>query len=382
MKKFRVLHVLNNLDHGGAETYVLRLVRRLRRDRFESYLAYTCGGGLSDRFRRLQIGMLRMSETRLGFRRPFANLVAAWRAYRFVRRQRIGLIHAHLFEPYVWIAVVAAISGVPLFRTVVSNRRDAPPWNRPLERVFARITACLIVFTQVGRKELINLLRVPDRKIRVVPNGVDCDVMERIQEKDRESLRDELQIGSKRIVGTVGRLHPVKNHSMLLRAAAQVLRNADDVIFVIDGEGPLRSSLQAQAVHLGIADRTRFTGWSRDVHLLLSIFDVFALTSITEGAPTVLLEAMAFGVPVVATSVGGVPEILDHGCAGTLVAGEDEDGLVTAILGYLRDPVEADRMGQLGRKRCRRHYDSASMARQIEELYAMHRSDRRIHNEI
>jgi glycosyltransferase involved in cell wall biosynthesis len=382
MTRMRVLHVLNNLDHGGAETYVLRLVRRLHRDRFESYLAYTCGGGLSDRFRRLQIGMLKMSETRLGFRRPFANLLAAWRAYLFVRRQRIDLIHAHLFEPYAWVAVVAAISGVPLYRTVVSNRRDAPLWSRPLERILARITACLIVFTQAGRRELMCLFRVPDRKIRVVPNGVDCDAMERIRARDREALREELHIGKRRVVGTVGRLHPAKNHSMLLRAAARVLRNADDVTFVIDGEGPLRSSLQAQAALLGIADRTLFTGWSRDVHLLLSLFDVFALTSITEGAPTVLLEAMALRVPVVATSVGGVPEILDHGVVGAMVAPEDEDGLVAAILGYLRDPVEARRMGDLGRLRCRRHYGSVAMARQIEGLYAMCRSNRRIHDGI
>jgi glycosyltransferase involved in cell wall biosynthesis len=235
--------------------------------------------------------------------------------------------------------------------------------------VFAKATTRLIAFTNVSRTELVDHLRICSRKVIVIPNGVEFSVLEGISHETKALLKQQVSPQGEKIVGNVGRLHPHKNQALFLRAAASVLSGNRYVKFVIDGDGPLRSPLQTLAQELNLSDHLIFTGWSPDVYALMSTLDIFVLSSVTECAPTVVLEAMGLGVPVIATAVGGVPDIIDHGRTGLLVPSGDDRCLAEAILHLLRHPEEARRIGENGREWCRQHCDFTKIARKVEEVY-------------
>ena len=367
-KKVKVLHVLNNLDRGGAENYVLKLIRNLDDSRFENYLAYTRGGPLLGRAQELPIELFKMSDRVLNFRNIPSNLIAMYRLFAFVRRREIDVIHVHLFEAYFWVFFVAFLARISLVRTVVGTRKDVHPWSAPIERLFSRSTARLVALTQFSFEELRGFGIEAD-KIEVIPNGVECSVLDAVSRCGKNHLKRELGIGDEKVIGSVGRLHWHKNHEMFLKAGALVCADRRELKFVIDGDGPLRQPLETLICELEIADRVLLNGWSEDVHALMAIFDIFVLSSVTEGAPTVILEAMALGVPVIATAVGGVPDIIEHGQTGLLVQSEDTEELAAELLKLINCPEEAQKLADAGRERCRNGFDFVVISRRIEEIY-------------
>ncbi|MCH2665647.1 glycosyltransferase [bacterium] len=362
MRRMRVLQVLNNLDYGGAERYVQNLTDALDRQLAKSYLAYTVEGPMFEQMGQ-HVTLCKMSDHVLDFRHPVSSLLAMWRLWMFVRRNRIDLIHAHMFEVYFWVVLVGLVAGVPVVRTVHSVRSDYQPWAKPLEVLLARLASRTIVLTRSSRREILGF-GVPGRRIAVIPNGITFP---------ENRFQGRVGVGNKTndrfVVGTVGRLAAHKNQAMLVRAAQQVVRDDPRVRFVIVGDGPLRSRLQQQAVDIGVSDYVTFAGWSDDVYAALTGFDLFVLTSSTECAPTVLIEAAAMGLPVVATAVGGIPEMVVHGKTGRLVKADDDGALAAEILALSQDPSSVIQMGRSGRERSSSIYVFPSIAKQIERVY-------------
>jgi glycosyltransferase involved in cell wall biosynthesis len=365
----RVLHVLNNLDRGGAEIYTLRLAGQFLAQGHENYLAYTREGSLLECLEAVTDRACSIGSRALDFRSLWSNLAAVCRLVRLIRIVRPDVLHAHVFEAYVWACFAGMFTGVPLIRTVVATRRDAQAWSPPVERILARWTSRFVAFTGESREELASF-GIDAHRIAVIPNGVDFGTLELVGGDRTRAARQELGAESREtIVGTVGRLHWHKNQEMFLRSAALVAGRTDDVRFVIDGEGPLRDRLVSVAEELGIADRVVFTGWSSDVYALISAFDVFVLSSVSEGTPNVVLEAMGLGVPVVATAVGGVPRALDHGHAGILVPSNDPEQMANEILILLADRARLRELGTAGMLHCRSTYDFSQISMQVSDLY-------------
>jgi glycosyltransferase involved in cell wall biosynthesis len=205
-------------------------------------------------------------------------------------------------------------------------------------------------------------------RICVIRNGIDTN---RFNPAARAAARQQLAIASDDVViGTVGRLVPVKDQSMLLRAAAELKRRTRRFRLLLAGDGPLRDALQEQAHALGIQNEVSFLGERRDVEVVLAACDVFVLSSLSEGLSNTILEAMSTGLPVVATRVGGADELVDDGRTGVLVPPAQPDALATALASLIDDPAARRTMGAAGRLKAEREFSIARMAADYEALYA------------
>ena len=210
----------------------------------------------------------------------------------------------------------------------------------------------------------------PRAELLAVPNGIRVETFANANEERRAALRNVLGLApGTRIIGTVGRLNPVKDQATLLQAFARVHAEAADTALVLVGDGALRASLEAQAATCGAGDAVRFLGDRGDVRQLLQGFDVFALSSRSEGYSMALLEACASGLPIVATDVGGNREIVADDRNGVLVPAADAQALAAALLGLLRDPARAQRLGAAGRDWALRDASVQAMAARYDALY-------------
>jgi glycosyltransferase involved in cell wall biosynthesis len=210
----------------------------------------------------------------------------------------------------------------------------------------------------------------PRRALLAVPNGIRIDAFAPAGDERRAALRCVLGLApDTRIVGTVGRLNPVKDQRSLLQAFARVHADARDTALVLVGDGALRAALEAEAAALGIAEAVRFLGDRGDVRQLLQGFDLFALSSLSEGYSMALLEACASGLPIVATDVGGNREIVADGGNGLLVPAARPEALADALAALLRDPVRAAAMGRAGRDWALREASIDTMAARYDTLY-------------
>jgi glycosyltransferase involved in cell wall biosynthesis len=196
---------------------------------------------------------------------------------------------------------------------------------------------------------------VPAERITLIPNGVSLDLFEK--RGDGRLLREELGLPPESaVVAVIGRLSAEKGQALLLGAARQLVRDFPEVRFLLVGDGPLRGRLEQLTEELGLASRVLFTGTRDDVHRIFSLSDCLVIPSLREGLPMVLLEAMASQTPVVATTVGDIPSVVEHGVSGLLVAPSDVPSLAEAIRTILRDPARARTLAEAGRARVSESY--------------------------
>src|SRR5262249_49773077 len=210
---------------------------------------------------------------------------------------------------------------------------------------------------------------IPPGRIEVIPNGVPLDA--KTPAAALSVLRESLDIDQHhRVVGTVGSLYPVKGHKYLIDAMPSVLGRFPDTVFVIVGQGGLRDELEAHAVRLGLASHLRFLGHREDIQNILSICDIFVLPSLSEGMPLALLEAMAAGLPAVATGVGGVVEVLDDRQTGLVIPPRASDALADKVITLLSDPPLAKELGEAAQHLVAGRFSLDGMVRAYESVYS------------
>jgi glycosyltransferase involved in cell wall biosynthesis len=227
----------------------------------------------------------------------------------------------------------------------------------------------LVTVSEANKRFLTEQVGIPSKRIEVIPNGVPVDVS--APAATLSALRDSLNIEPHhKVVGAVGSLYPIKGHRYLIDAMPAVLSRFPQTVCVIVGQGGLREELEALASRLGIAQHLRLLGHREDVHDLLSICDMFVLPSLSEGMPLALLEAMAAGLPAVATRVGGVTEVVDDGKTGLLVPAEDSGALAASIVNLLDNPLLAKELGEAARHVAASRFSLAGMVRAYEGIYS------------
>ncbi len=305
-------------------------------------------------------------------RQPGVDLKMACRLGARLRRDGVELVHAHQYTPWFYASLGAA-AGVGRPRVLFTEHgRHYPDVRRPKRVLFNRLldplTDGMVAVSGFVGDCLRDNEGLAERRIRVLYNGIDPDRFG--GEVARDALRREQGLGpDDPVVGLAARFAPVKDHATLLDAFRVVLDVREDAKLVLCGDGPLRGDLEAQAGRLGIADAVRFLGVRRDVPALLGTWDVFVLSSLSEGTSVTLLEAMATGLPAVATAVGGNPEIVVEGETGLLAPRGDSAALGKALLEVLADPVRARSLGDAGRARVHERFTFDGMVAGYDSLY-------------
>lgn len=365
----RVVFWAGSFERAGTQQFLLELLRRIDRGRFEPIVFSTKPEGelLPD------IESLGVPVHAFGkWRGPLAptTLRDASRAVRFLRSERIQILSCMLGITTIFGPFVGRMAGVPV---VVNNQRNLTYWfsGGVREKVYRYVNRHLVdavlVNGDTARRELIDRFATPDEKIIEIGAGI--DTIRFAGADPDEELSRRLGLSGRRVVGIVGKLSPVKNHRLFLDAAAAIAAVRDDVEFLIVGDGSLRAELEDRAAAPGLEGRVHFVGAREDVPSILKLLDVFVLSSRSEGMPNAVMEAMAAGLPVVATGVGGVPEIVDDGVTGILVADGDVRRLTDSVLGLLSDPARAELMGSAGGELARERYDVRAAVRRVESAF-------------
>lgn len=360
-RPIRLLLAVDSLDVGGAERHVVDLALALRRARYEVTVACSAAGALSEPLEEAGI-RVRPLLGRLVKRR--VSVSYARRLRGLMREGLFDLVHAHVYASEAAAALATLGTGVPLVVTEHTEVLWQARRARLVNRWFCRRAKHVIAVSNVIRKRLIERDNVPTGHIAVIPNAVPSVLDER---PGVSPLPDEWREGP--LVGVVARLQPEKGVANFLKAAARVIPCVPETQFIVAGDGPLREELETLVRRLGLERNIHFLGFRSDARSLTGLLDVLAVSSLTEGAPLVVLEAMGAGVPVVASAVGGIPDQVRHGREGLLVPPGDPAALGDALLELLQDPNLVRRMGEAGRRRAAIEFGHATMVGRIEEVY-------------
>lgn len=349
---------LRSFDAGGTERQMAALIERIDQSRFEVHVA--CLRREGPWLAGVERAVSRVDEFRVvSFGSPSA-LAQAVRFARWCRQHRIAVLHTCDLPANIFALPAGALAGVPLR---IGSRRGiaAPDGNARMLRLqaLAYRFAHRVVANSRAAADAVARDSVPQARIRVVPNGIDIGAYARATRRT-----------PRRVITTVANLRPIKGHDALLQAAVAVLSARPDAVFQLAGEGPLRPALEARARSLGIERQIRFLGQCGDVAGVLRDSDVFVLPSLMEAFPNALMEAMAAGLPVVATEVGGIPELIEHDRNGLLVPPGRPDALAGALLALIDDPARADRLAAAARTTVEQRYSFDQMVREFESLYS------------
>ncbi len=299
------------------------------------------------------------------------RLIPTYKQIRLIRREQVDVIYANGLYSFLACVLAAKISRVPIIwwdHTPTQHLARIVRRMGILVRILLALADSIVLVTEKSCEPLIKLAPASAGKIRVIHNGIAienyCERLEKV-----ESLRNVLGLDKRNpVVGTVGRLAPEKGQRFFLQAAVEVRRTVPGTKFLIVGEGPLRVQLEGLAAQLGLSDDVVFMGFREDVVDLLRVMDVFALPSLDEGFSIALLEAMATGLPIVASSVGGTSETIVDGDNGLVVPAGDSHALAHAIQSLLCDEPRRRRLGAHARASVETNHTSAKMWQSMVEL--------------
>lgn len=364
----RVAYVIDHLRVGGAQRHLLEVVRGLDRDRYalEMWSAAADPGDLAAVFERegVPVRSFGISGTMLSPR----TLSAVRRVARDFQARGVHVVHGYLFEGNFLAALVGKLARTPV--TLVS-KRSLDRYGRADRRLAAwlsnRLADRVTVNAAAVRAIVVEHERCAPERIVMIPNGVALPASTAATGAAPATADDPR--GSGPLVGMVGRLSWKKGYEFALEAAAQLRDRVPGLRFDIVGDGELRGDLEARAARLGLDGTVRFLGQRRDVPDLMRTFDCFVLSSVIEGMPNALLEAMALGRPVVTTSAGGSAEVVVDGESGLVVPPGDAAAIAGAVERVLADRAFAERLAAAGERRVRESFSLDAMLRAFDQLY-------------
>ena len=369
MEKLRIMEMIDKPSLGGGQTALLLIAENLDRSRFEVFVSSGGDGPLAEEARKKGIVYVPVS---LGKRLSLSPLVEI---AGVLKEKKIDILHTH--------------GGIAGFYGRSAARRARTPavvhtlhgihyihYRNPflrrlyvlLERRYSRSTDRLILVCQSDLRQARTHRLAPEEKMTVILNGTDF----RPELEANDIARRRIELGwlpDWPVIGTVARLHRQKGVVNLLRAAPKILNAFPEVRVAVVGEGPQSGSLRREAQRLGLDGHLLFLGERKDAASFMALFDMFVLPSLWEGLPFVLVEAAAWGKPIVATAVDGVTEILEDGKTGLLVPPGDPTALADAVSRLLRDKEEARRLGETARTLVPPRFPLRRMIDQTQNLY-------------
>ena len=370
MQRPLVVHLTYSLDVGGLETLLVDCINRMPAERYRH--AVVCLTRYTDFAQRITQPGVELYA--LG-KPPGLGLGTHIKFWKLMRKLRPAILHTYNLSALEY-AFSGTLAGIPV-RIHAEHGRDASdphglnPKHNFLRRRMAPFVDRFIPVSEDLHRWLAGTVGIAPAKTLFIKNGVDTDKFAAARAATGADAppwaADDI------VIGTVARIQDVKNHQDLVTAFARLREQMPEqrarLRLSIVGDGPLMAAVREQVAGLGLNEVVWLPGARADVASLLHGFSLFVLPSLAEGTPVSMLEAMACGLPVVASRVGGIPEVLTDGCEGTMVAPRDIDALVAALASYVRDPVLRQRHGDAARARVEQSFSMRAMLDEYGKLY-------------
>lgn len=376
MKPVRILHVIRPAE-GGMKGHLLALAAGLQRLGYDIEVA--CPGDSSLALEVRALGLAAHHINLVGPLNPVWDYRCGVQLYHIMRQGNYDIIHFHGAKAGLVGRIAAVSARCP--RTVLTAHNfiiyDEVQLAKKIlfkygERLLSRVTTRIITVSEALRADLIDNYQIKAEQITSVYNGIDTARFS--EQRDYAGIKAKWGIGqAKNVIGTVARMAPQKGLHYLLEAMALIKKSnpqrGGETACVIAGDGPLRAELAEQAKELGIEDEVRFPGFVQDVPGFLACLDIFVIPSVAEGLSITTIEAMAAGLPVVASRVGGLPELVSEGVTGCLVEPRNASALAEAILQMIGEPEKARMMGNNGRVLACRSFSNDAMISNTCKVY-------------
>jgi len=357
-----VLLLSTSSGPGGAERVISSLAASLDPARYRAVVCLFRTGWIKERSENLGI------PTHVIPTQGMTDWRWACRFRNLLKDEQVDLIHAHEFDANVQGAAVAAYLGIPLVATVHGKHYFWEKLRRRLAYRWVSRHATMVSVSEDLKRFIVQNVGIDSTRITVIYNGVDVPLAQ--DPANIETCRREMNLPEiDRVIGVVGNLYPVKGHKYLIDAIPAVLEKYPNTSFVFAGRGQLESDLKQQVNRLGLDKRVHFLGLRQDIPRILALLDVFVLPSLSEGLSMAILEAMMAGKPVIATRVGGNPEIVLDGETGFLVPSKDSHALAERLITLLTDRHLAAQLGANGQRRAEGQFSLQTMVNAYQSLY-------------
>jgi len=373
----RVLRVFSRLNIGGPSLHVIHLSSGLVDYGFETRLLVgktdEHEGDFLDLAQARGVDLTVLPELGRAVR-PLNDLRALFRLYRLMRSEQPAIVHTHTAKAGALGRIAALMARVPVVvhtyhGHVLSGYFHplASLFLRGIERALGYTTDALLTVSESVKEDLVRLGVAPPDRVRVVPLGLDLQAL--ADPLPRGTLKKEANwAAGSRVIGIVGRLVPIKDLDTFIDAASILASTMDDVRFAVVGDGEERARLERRAASM-LGDRIHFFGWRKDTHAVFGDLDLVVNTSLNEGTPVALIEALAAGRPVVASAVGGTPDLLDGGRFGSLVPARSAKETARAIQAALESPQTSRRMAAEGQAAVLTRYSVSRLLGDVAALY-------------
>ena len=380
--KIKIVRIIARLNVGGPAIHTILLTSELNDDRFESVLisgSVDAGEREMDYLaeeKGVKPVIIPELARKVNLRK---DLTAFFKILRMIRREKPDIVHTHTAKAGALGRTAAVLAGVPvrihtfhghIFENYFSSYSAAVFIF--IERFLAFFSENIVVVSEAQKEEIVKKYKIAgEKKVKVVPLGLELEGLSAIGSR-RGKTRDELGIGNDCIlIGIIGRLVPVKNHRMFLDACKKLfdLAGGLDIKCIVIGDGEEREGLERYAKELGIREKVIFSGWKKEMADVYADLDIVALTSLNEGTPVALIEALASGRPVVSTDVGGVKDVVEDGINGYLVASGDAAGFAKRCYELAKDPEKRRSLGGNGRRKVLKKYSKERLVTDMRGLY-------------
>lgn len=366
--RYNVLHLCSSLGMYGAENVLLSLSKEMQNSRFKPII------GVFENFQNPHTELAAEAE-----RNGIQSVIFPCRGRfdtrtivlvrNYIYEHKVEILHSHGYKSNVYSLLSTLLTRTRRVTTChnwTNTTRELKTYSL-IDKYLLRHFDCIITVSDELNAELVKR-GVSGDKIITINNGVSVEKFKR--NDNRDDLKREFGVPAHcKVVGTVGRLSPEKGLAFFIRAAGALLKEFPETAFLIVGDGPMKDSLTKLSLSMGIEKNVIFTGLRNDVERIYPIMDIFVLSSLNEGLPMVLLEAMAAQRPVISTSVGAISNVVAHGETGLLIQNSDAQALGQAIGFLMKNEDEAGRLAGNGYKRVVRDYSSKNMANQYLSIY-------------
>jgi glycosyltransferase involved in cell wall biosynthesis len=363
--KIKVLHVTYDMHIGGTEQVIVNLIKGSDQEQFEmSILCIESPlGSFAEGLLEAGINITSLS------RAPGFDASLVKQICKHIKQHNIDIVHCHQYTPYVYGVLGALFTQAKVIFTEHGRfYPDTSSWKRKLVNpILNRFTSQVTAISQATKQALVTYENFPEKDIDLVYNGI---LGLEPSQDDSQNIAKHLKLNSRELcLGTIARLDPIKNHTMMLKAFKQVLDTGIKVKLMIVGDGDERQNLTDLIEQLALTQHVILTGYEPKPQNHLALMDIYLLPSLSEGTSMTLLEAMSIGKPCIVTNAGGNPEIVEHNITGLVTPNDDEEAYAKAIIYLVSDLQQQKRFGQAAKARFNQLFNISNMVDTYHLIY-------------